>query len=243
MFLILGLFGFLWAVLWHFNFRKETNPHRSALETGMNPNEKILKVIFTSPALLINCFVFFTFGYALFFALIWLPGFLEKSHGVTIARTGILVILPWAVSSITILLSGFLSDFLWKKKAHLRASRVYLIGFGMLFASFFFFGITLDNELEVDLILIALGLGSIFLANPPIYSLVADLSPHSTGTAQAVHSFFFALSGVISPAFTGWLVHATGHFRIPIFFVAGLSFLAGILSLCFQFPDKRPKHF
>jgi MFS family permease len=64
-----------------------------------------------------------------------------------------------------------------------------------------------------------------------VQALNTDLFPTHAGALQGVATCFFAFAGIISPALTGFLVHFSSSFQAPIFVVAILSAIAGLLSL------------
>jgi ACS family hexuronate transporter-like MFS transporter len=235
MFVILGSLGIIWAFLWLLVFRGRKNPKRGALpneylQTSVPVGHKIpWKAFFTSIPFLGNCFIYFIFGYILFFVLIWLPGYLEQIHHTTLGKTGILVMGPWLLGSVTILLGGWASDFLMKR--HSQRGRTYPIGAGMLFASVSFFLLFASTSLTFNLWMMSLGLGFAMFANSPIYALNSDLFPHHAGAAQGIATCFFAFAGIISPSLTGLMVEVSGSFQSAIFLVATLAAVAGITAL------------
>lgn len=238
MFLLMGSLGILWSIFWFFNFKGKVNPQMSSSERGVPTHKHPFFALITTPCILVNCVIYFIFAYILFFGLFWLPGYFEKTHEVSISNTGFLVILPWSVGAFFLLSAGWTSDFLWKKTHSLRISRSLMMAAGMLLSSLCFFLLARLQGTEHDLIFISLGLGFAFIANPIVNTLAVDLFPHSPGLSQALHSFFFALAGVVSPSLTGILVHQTGGFTASIDCISGIALFAGLLALFFHRPDR-----
>lgn len=234
MFAVLGFLGVFWAALWLILFRGKKAPLPP--KTTYKPSWKVF--LFSRP-FLINCFVYFIFGYILFFGFIWLPGFIERMYGITLQKTSVLVMVMWIVISIFTWGGGWISDFLKRKYSSIRVARVYPIMVGMTLSAICFFLFLLLNQFVAHLILMTLGLGFAFLVNAPIYSLSTDLFPNHEGKAQGIAGCFFALSGIVSPALTGYLVQISGNFQVAIFFVSFLSLTASLLSLIFLHPDLK----
>lgn len=249
MFLVLGFLGILWGILWlcfFWRISKKGHKYSSSITEFDNvldikqPSTKTpWREMFSSRLFWGNCLNFFIFGYVVFFALVWLPGYIEQTFHVSILRTGELLIFPWAVSALFVILGGWISDIIWKKTQSMRFARVYPIGIGMLLAGISFSLIAFSKSLGTDLLLFSLGYGFAFFTNAPIFSLNADLFKEHAGTAQGIMNSFFAFAGIISPALTGWLVHIMGHFRVAILFVLLLCFLAFFISMFLQRSTKK----
>jgi ACS family hexuronate transporter-like MFS transporter len=227
MFVILGSLGVVWVIFWLILFRGKKNPR---LETqAIFCFESIhWKKFFQSSVFITNCFVYFIFGYILFFALIWLPGYLEQVHHVSIKKTGFLVMVPWFVSALSMMAGGWVSDALYHSTNSILKARIYPMA-GALLGSFICFGsLLMSDTIAFDLWMISLGLGSLFFLNAPIYAINADLFPRQVGVAQGIMSCFFALAGIVSPIITGWLVQISGTFHSAILLVALFSLVSSL---------------
>ena len=240
MFFVLGILGFAWTFVWPLIFIGKKNPRLSLAELPFDPKEKVpWKALFTSSCFLASCAVYFTFGYFLFFGLVWLPGYFQKMHGRSLEDTGFLVVLPWVMSGICLLAGGWVSDYLFKKTSSMRIARSYPMIVGLLGSSFFFCLLTFSNSLVLDLWLISFGLGCAFLLNAPIYSLNVDLFPKHAATAQGIMTCFSSVGGTISSALTGLLVEISGNFHMAILIASGLSLLAALIAIFFQQTKKK----
>jgi ACS family hexuronate transporter-like MFS transporter len=49
----------------------------------------------------------------------------------------------------------------------------------------------------------------------------------------------YALSSIIAPLATGWLVTVTGTFSVGIILMIGLTLSSALLIIMFQHPDKK----
>jgi MFS family permease len=232
MFAALSCLGFFWAFFWLLSFRGKKNPKLGTAKEIPFPMERKIpwKGFFHSKLFFANCLIYLVFGYIVFFALIWLPGYLEKIHHLTLGKTGFLVMLPWLASSALILAGGWISDALMKRKPSQKA-RTLPIAIGMFLASASFFLLLASKNLSFDLWMISFGLGFSMFINAPLYALNADLFPQHAGAAQGIASLFFAFAGIASPSITGLLVQVSGSFQSAILLVAILSAAAGFIAL------------
>lgn len=240
MFFVLGFLGLVWVVLWILNFRgnfanEPKDPKASKKAMLMLQTSAGWRDILSSHTFQISCFIYFAFGYTVFFALMWLPGYLEQTYGIDIRKTGFLVMLPWFISSVMLFFGGSLSDYLLKKTHKLRLSRSCLIGIFMGASGILFLIIPFLPSLYFDVFLYSCALGFAFAINAPIYALNSDLFPHHPGTAQGVMTMFFALAGFIAPTLTGLLSDLSGNFEIAIYMMAAFSLVASVLAF-FQKP-------
>ncbi len=228
MFAILGYLGILWAIVWFLFFYK-----KKPIAKIKEPIAR-LPIFFTSAPYLANCFNFFSFGCTIFFGLMWLPGFLQQTHGISLKETGYLIMFPWMASAVLQTIGGWLSDYLWKKTQSIRISRVLPLCLGLFCSGICFFALLSANTLTTDMVLISLGLGFTYFVNPCIYSINLDLFPRHPATAQSISTCFFAISGIISPALTGIFSNQTGSFQKALLFIAIMPILASCSAFLFQ---------
>ena len=242
MFVALGFFGIIWAALWLILFRNHPKALFASISSPTATKRAIpwKKIVFNH-SFILSCIIYFAFGYTVFFALMWLPGYLGQMHGVTIKAMGYLLLPPWIVSAAFMITGGWLSDYLWKKTGSLRIARSYLIGFGLLVSGLCFIAVVFSQGLAWDLFWISLGLGTAFVLHPPIYTLNADLFGPYAGVAQGITSASFALAGILSPSITGKLTELTGNFQTVFFIIIGLSLSTALMILLFQRPDKEKR--
>ncbi len=174
------------------------------------------------------------------FAIIWFPGYIEQTYHVALLKTGGLLTIPWAVGTLFLLFGGWVSDRIYQRKGSSRLARVLPIGVGMLLAGLSFFTTAPSHHLALDLTLLSLGMGFAFFCNAPIFSLNIDLFKENAATAQGIMTALFALSGILSPAITGWLTHRTGSYQAAIFLVGLLSVSAFFIAYFLQRePSKK----
>lgn len=245
MFFILGAVGIVWAIMWHIIFRDK--PAQSSLisktelqyletenKTVLREKKTSWKFMLCNPTLLVNNFAFFSFGYLLFFAITWLPGYLEQTYHMQVKTIGWFLIAPWLTATLFILIGGALSDWLWIKTKSIRSSRSHMIWVCQLLSVICFIPVILTPSIPIVLIGISLGVGFGLMPNAAFYAINADLAPDRAGTSQGVMTCAFALSGIIAPALTGWLTTLTGNFSIAIIVMMALTLSSAILIIAFE---------
>lgn len=245
MFFILGGLGFIWALLWVCLFKDQPkdSKHVSKEELALIHSDHTLemkttktswKFILSNRTLLINNYAFFAFGYLLFFAITWLPGYLEQTYHLHIKTVGWFLIAPWLTAAILILLGGIISDWLWQKTKSIRHSRSQIIWVCQLLSVICFIPLLFTHSIMITAISITLGVGFGLMPNAAFYAINADLAYDKAATSLGVMDAAFAFAGILAPSLTGWLAHLTGNFTAAISLMMGLTLSSAILIMFCQ---------
>ena len=128
MYIVLGVVGLIWAVIWHkvFTSRPEDNPRVSKEELaeirsgakvpetkseGKESTEHIPWYhFFKNPSLIFNAVSFFTFNYVIFLLLTWTPKYLQDEFNFQISSLWYLGMVPW--------IGAMFTTGLWRKNIH-----------------------------------------------------------------------------------------------------------------------------
>lgn len=252
MFMIISGLGIVWAAVWFVLFRDKPSEcrHVSASELELintrdvnqrNQNAPPInwRFLLTHPALIANNLAYFAFGYMLFFATLWLPGYFLSQHGLNLKSVGWYLTIPWLVGAIFLKAGGFLSDWLYKKTGNSRLSRSHVIWTSQLLAAIFFLCLGFTSSLGLSLVFLSLGLGFGLMPQPAFFSTNIDVAKERAGSSQGITSSCLSLAGIIAPALTGWLVDLTGNYQGAFFLLAGLTGLAVITVVLFHHPDRE----
>lgn len=254
MFVLLGILGIVWSIIWYVMFRdRPADSHKVSaaelqhIEHGLatHPNmatatEKTSwKFMLFNRALLVNNYAFFAFGYLLFFAITWLPGYLEQTYHLQVKEVGWFLVLPWLTAAILIMVGGSLSDWLWKKTASLRIARSHLIWISQLLSAVAFIPVVFCHSLVIAIIGISLGVGFGMMPNAAFYAINADLARDRAATSLGIMDCAFAAAGILAPFITGMLSNITGNFSAAILLMSGLTVSSAIGIILWQFTDKK----
>lgn len=264
MFFILGSLGIVWAFVWYamyrdypensksvspaeLNFIREGGPiHTGKSDEELRQHHMSLgtttwKFMLLNPSLMSNNYAFFAFGYLLFFAVGWLPGYLEATYSMKIKEVGIYLIAPWLTGAIMLAMGGYLTDHLWKTTGSIRIARSHLIWVCQLLSALCFIPVTMTSDPNLAVTLISLGLGFGLMPNPAFYALNSDLAKDRAATSLGLMDCFLAAAAVLAPVLTGKLADATGNFNAAIWLLAGFSLTSVVAVALFQHPDKDMK--
>jgi len=254
MFMIISAVGIIWAFLWYWLFRDK--PEDSAY---VSESEKKLiastcsaktkdtapvdwRFILTHPTLIANNLAYFAFGYMLFFATLWLPGYFLHQHGLNLKSVGWYLTIPWLVGALFLKIGGFISDWLYKKTGNRRWARSHLIWVSQLLAAICFVFLSFADTLTMSLVFLSLGLGFGLMPQPVFFSINIDVAKERSGSSQGITSSCLSLAGILAPALTGWLVDLTGNYQGAFLLLAGFTASAVVTVILFHHPDKMYKN-
>ncbi|MBI2790403.1 MAG: MFS transporter [Gammaproteobacteria bacterium] len=244
MFIVLGLLGLIWAICWVSLFRNTPKESRFVNQEelaiihkehgSLNQTKTSWRFMLSNRTLLINNYAFFAFGYLLFFAITWLPGYLEQTYHMQIKNVGWFLVAPWLLATLFILAGGAISDWLWQKTKSIRIARSHLIWICQLLSVFSFTPLLFTHSIMVTAFSISLGVAFGLMPNAAFYAINADLAFDRAATSLGIMDAAFAVAGILAPLLTGWLAHITGNFEGAILLMMTFTFSSAMLILLFQ---------
>ncbi|MGB7979040.1 MAG: MFS transporter [Chlamydiales bacterium] len=252
MFFIISLAGVLWAAVWYYFFtdrpedckyvcpeEKKYIAAPSSLHAEKRKSLVNWRFILTHPALIANNIAYFAFGYMLFFATLWLPGYFLSQHNLDLKSVGWYLTIPWLVGALFLKAGGILSDYLYRKTGSGRFARSHLIWVSQLLAAIFFVLLSYTHTLGLSILFLSLALGFGLMPQPAFFSINIDVAKDRSGTAQGVTSSCLSVAGVIAPMLTGWLIDFTGNYQGAFLLLAGLTGISVFTVIFFHHPDRE----
>jgi sugar phosphate permease len=252
MFFAISAAGIVWAFVWYFLF---TDKPENCRYVGKEERDMIIgenaraidknqvkadwRFILTHPALIANNIAYFAFGYMLFFATLWLPGYFLSQHGLNLKSVGWYLTIPWLVSAVFLKAGGVISDWLYRKTGSSRLARAHVIWSSQLLAAIFFVLLSFTHTLGMSILFLSLGLGFGMMPQPAFFSTNIDVAKERSGSAQGITSSCLSLAGIIAPLLTGWLVDLTGNYQGAFLLLAGFTGIAVITVVLFHHPDRQ----
>jgi MFS family permease len=173
--------------------------------------------------------------YALYFVLSWLPLYLVKERGFSVAEMAKIGAAVYCVYALSSALTGWASDrwILAGRSPNLaRKSFIVACSIGtavcLVFASH-----ATSAAVIVWLFVIGIFLG---FGTPMLFTIAQTLAgPRAAGQWMGLQNFIGNLSGILQPVLTGFLVDRTGHFGWA-FAIAGVISLVGALAFGIVIP-------
>lgn len=172
---------------------------------------------------------FTAYGYSFYLFLSWLPGYLETQLHLSILKSGLYSIIPWAVATLTdIFIGGWLVDALIKRGYDPTKVRKTLVAIGLLLG-IAVIGAAFTKDANVATIWISIALGGLAFAAPIGWSLPGLIAPKGTvGTVGSIMNFFNNGAGIVAPIVAGFVIDRTGSFALN-FIIAAIILVLGIL--------------
>ncbi|HEY8225256.1 MAG TPA: MFS transporter [Pyrinomonadaceae bacterium] len=175
---------------------------------------------------------FFAYDYAWFVFITWLPRYLTKERGFTDSEMAIYSAAPFVIMSAIIVVSGLLSDWFVRTGREERLVRKIFIIVGLAVGCLIVpAGIVGDKMTAVWLLTISLcGLG---VCSPNTWTLTqAVCHKKIVGSVSGIQNFGGNLGGILAPALTGFIVHATNSFALALGLV-GMVLVVGMIAYWF----------
>ncbi|MBI4454984.1 MAG: MFS transporter [Acidobacteria bacterium] len=248
-FVVLGLVSLVWTFLWLLMFRNSPTEHKwvepiELAEIGIQPSEmkeaareKIPWNLMIRRMWLVT-FVDFCYGWSLWVFLTWLPSYLSEARGFKLNQMALMTMLPLMAGVIGDTLGGVTSDFIFKRTKNLRLARQALLVPGLSGALIFILPAIYTPSPLHAVWYLAASFFCLELTNAVLWTLPIDIAGKFAGTAGGFMNTGFGVAGMISPAVFGFLIQATGTYRIPFFISAGLLLIGALCSLRID-PTRR----
>ena len=182
----------------------------------------------------------FCSGYAIWMYGTWLPGYLEMQHHVSIAKTGVLAMIPLTCSIVGSLVGGGITDRLANGGMGIVESRKVPAALGYIAAAFFCGLAAYVSQMEVALGCISASMFFLAIAQSGKWTLITAIAPQSyAASVSSIQNFGSYIGGTVSPIVTGMVVDATGSFVLALAIGAGVM-VTGAALYYFGVRDPIP---
>lgn len=233
-FIIFGITGFIWAIVWLFVYpspRKipvENHHEKLYSKTGATENMHnadaapapiTWRQLFRYRKLWGLLAIKFLPDAAWYFFIFWLPKYLNDVRGLDIKAIGAYAWIPYAFAGVGSLLGGWLSSYLMKRKVSLDLSRKIPLGIAaaMLPASLFITNASLD----MAIIFFSMAMMGHQLYSTIVQTLVADMFPSSVvGSVSGLMGCAATYGAMLFSLVIGWIIGDYGY--RPALIIGGL---------------------
>jgi ACS family glucarate transporter-like MFS transporter len=173
-----------------------------------------------------------------YFFLTWFPVYLVQERGMTILKAGFIASLPAICGFLGGVLGGVFSDMLLRRGNSLSVARKTPIVLGM----FLSMSMIICNYVDADWMVVSFmalaffgkGIGALG------WAVMSDVSPKQiAGLSGGIFNTFGNLSSISTPIIIGYIIAATGSFKMALVFVGVNAFIAAISYLFIVGDIKR----
>ena len=238
-FFVNGFIGLIWVFicfLWFRNnpseMRGVTNEERNFIESNRRFIEHkqsfSWKIALKSRSLRALAGSLFCSQWAQYFFIAWMPVYLQEGRHFSEYNMKIITSYFFIIGIAGVLIAGFLSDWLVKRKG-VRFGRRFL-GMGSLSLLALTFLITASTS-NNTIVVISLYMGQLFYSFNPLvsFSTCVDIGGNRVGTVAGIINFFGQTGAFFLAIVFGKIADITDSFSIPLLVVAAVLFVGSML--------------
>lgn len=250
-FVLLGAIGILWGIVWYLWFRDNPEDHKgmSASEvsyirahTNRDTVEEEKATIdfgklFRSKTMWQLMGQYFASNFTFFFCLTWLFPHIKAKYGLDALEAGFYASAPLIFGALGNWFSGFLVDFIYKKKRWALSRKVPAI-IGFLLASIGIVASVYMDEVTPAIILISIAVFGADMTLSPSWSVCVDVGKQFSGAVSGTMNMAGNIGSFLTALAFPYLLELTGS-EVPFFYLAaGLNLLAIVLWM--RVKPQRP---
>jgi len=252
-FIITGLLGFLWILLWLLVYRSPSeHPKLSTeelqyinqddeTEKDLAPEQPSIKwkqlLRFRSTYAI--CITRFISDWVWWFFLFWIPDYLSKLMHLDMKELVLPLIIIYAVSSVGGISGGWLSSFFIKSGVFVdRARKITILICAISVLPIMALSVTTNIWIIIFLLSLAAAGHQGWAAN--IFTVISDIYPKTAvASMMGLSGFFGAIGGALSASFVGLLLETTHSYTV-IFLIASLMYVINWIIIKVMIPTIAP---
>lgn len=241
-FLLFGLLGVCWAVvfaLWFVDNPRE-HPSVNAAEAALLPERKTdgghfavpWRMLIRAPSVWCLCAQYFACSYAWYFFITWFPTYLLEVHKFDLKRSALLAGLPLLLGGCGCLAAGAIAPRLQRRFARAGLIRRLFGVVGQGGAGACLLAATWLREPAFAVGAIALASFSNDLSIPGSWTTCMDVGGRYVGTLSGMMNMVGNVGGFLSPIVLGYIVGRTGDWNLTFYVTAGVYLLGAVCWWC-----------
>jgi ACS family hexuronate transporter-like MFS transporter len=246
-FLITGAIGFLWFLLWMVVYRKpEDHPRCSMAELEHIKSDQEKPTARVPWARLLGYRQTWAFLIAKFltdpiwwFYLFWVPGFLQREHGLNLMQLRLPIVLIYLISDAGSVAGGWLSSQFIHRGYPVNTGRKVT----MLICAVCVIPIVYAYRAEglwATTLLIGLAAAAHQGFSANLFTTASDMFPsHAVASVVGIGGMAGAVGGMLIATIVGHVLQATGSYLVP-FFIAGTAYLLALGAMHLIVPRLQP---
>jgi ACS family glucarate transporter-like MFS transporter len=242
-FLILGVIGALWALVWWWWFRDTPEEHpavapeeRQIIAAGRAAAATVASAPLTSTVILrsSNMWIamgqYFASNFTFFFCLTWLFPYLQRTYQLEAVYAGLFSAGPLLAGAVGNWVSGWVVDRLYRQNRRALSRKGPAIA-GFVFAAVGLLGSLMVDGVMAKVLFLSVAIFGADMTLPPSWAFCIDVGRQHAGAVAGTMNMAGNLGSFVTSLAFPYLLDATGS-PVPFFVVgAGLNVIAAMLWL------------
>lgn len=237
MFVAIGLLGLPLVLAWWKFYRHPSRQESSVLHAGTADMEteqqentganwsQLFRYRETWAAVIGS----FSIQFTVWVYVTWLPGYLERSLGLTLKDMGWIASIPYLAGTVGVLMGGMLSDQFVRRGMSAISARKMPIVIGALMAACFVATIPFMHGVPVIITLLSLGYFFSQIPQSSLWTLASEVAPKGKVASMGSIQCFGGFSGAsMAPFVAGMVLEKTGSFTGVFLLGAGMLCVGAI---------------
>jgi MFS family permease len=244
-FVVIGLAGFAWVLVWNWYFRDDPKEHPSVTQAelqklpapakGPRPNIPWGSLISRMWPVTLT---YFCYGWCLWLYLSYLPVFFKDTFTLSNSDAALFSTVIYFVGAIGNTMGGIVSDKILRGGASVRFSRLAVTVTGFIGAFMCLGPIIYVHDMYIVAICLAAGFFFSESVIGPMWAIPMDIAPKYSGTASGLMNSGSALAAILSPTVAGLLTDFSGDKQLPFVFAIGILVLGAVSSFLMH-PERQ----
>lgn len=164
------------------------------------------RVILGSKDVLAMAFSYFTYGYAAWIFFAWFFKYLSEVRGLDLKSSSYYAMLPFIAMAVGSVVGGRASDLLTRRYGN-RIGRCGVGAAGVALAAIFIASGTQVESARLASVVLAGGAGALYLSQSSFWSVTADISGASAGSASGAMNMGGQIGGIVTASLTPLIAH------------------------------------
>lgn len=247
-FVFFGIIGIVWGTIWYWWFRDDPKHHKEMstdelkyiLDHTGSPEQKHIKIdflkLFQSKQMWLLMGQYFASNFTFFFCLTWLYPHLQTKFNLEAVEAGFFASAPLIFGAVGNWFSGFLVDFIYRRKKWELSRKVPAI-IGFILASVGIVASVYMNEITSAIICISIAVFGADMTLSPSWSTCVDIGKEFSGTVSGTMNMAGNIGSFLTALAFPYMLDITGS-EVPFFYLAAaLNAIAIILWMAI-----KPQH-
>jgi MFS family permease len=244
-FVVFGLIGFAWLVVWWWYFRDDPKEHPSITTQelailphapkGPRPQVPWGPLIARMWPVTLT---YFCYGWCLWLYLSYLPVFFKDTFSLSNRDAALFSTVVYFIGAIGNTLGGIASDRILRRTGNVRFSRICVTAVGFTGALLWLIPIIYVHSVVIVATCLA---GGFFFAESvigPMWAIPMDIAPKYSGTAAGLMNTGSALAAIVSPLVAGLVTDYTGDKQLPFVLAIGVL-MVGAMGSFLMHPERQ----